>query len=571
MSYFPESLYLRLPPINSDFVKNTNGIFTVGDRRMRFMGVNKFEMGINGMSSAAIDTYLDDSQRLSIPVVRTWAFADQGFFDLFYPIGTNLITTNAGFETGDFTDWTASADGGFNWEISTDTSQAGTYSAKLDATGGYTGLGRAVTVTAHTDYLLDFYHKTTNRGGLPARVIVGTALDDNSIKDGGYINDTSGLWARQQVQFNSGASTTVWFTFQNFGGSVLGYIDTVNVSAQSGAPALVVNEAMMRTLDLAIYKAGLNGTRLWLSLMDGNFFNYNSKAWYISKANTINGTSLSADQHSTDFFTQTGPQNIFKLWIDTLTDRTNFYNGIVNKNNPAIFCFELGNELRAEASEGADVNTLGSSNLAILTNGGGWIDRMSTYFKTKDPNHMVCFGDSSHGWDYRNGDTIWNGTYYGVDYGIESTLPNIDFIAVHMYINHGDNVHLQEYGQYLGYPNAVSKEGLIAQIRHIISTAKANGKPAVLAETGFLRETIGDNTYFPLYPRANAFAELANIWFEAGGDAMLIWTGEVGDAPNSYPVNLSGWDNNTTNLNYNDLPIQDMITRVNTLLSQERI
>ncbi len=239
-------------------------------------------------------------------------------------------------------------------------------------------------------------------------------------------------------------------------------------------------------------------------------------------------------------------------------------NGRLYRNDDTIFSWELGNELRYDlfTSEGGTQNTINSTDIIAVSD---WIKDVAGYIHSLDSNHMVGYGDQAHTWQWVQGDVVSNGSGYGVDYNLQSMLSQLDYLDFHTYPTQVDNIHLQEYGQRLGFPDAVSGAGYKAQLRDFVNVGKANNKPVLCGELGMIRDTIGDNTYFPLYPRVNAFAEIFNTLFDAGCDGIILWHGEISDG-GSYTVNITGsWDGNNINANWNDTTLAQLITQRNNL------
>ena len=75
-----------------------------------------------------------------------------------------------------------------------------------------------------------------------------------------------------------------------------------------------------------------------------------------------------------DFFTKDGPQRLYKRHMKAVVTRRNTFNGLLYRDDPTIFAWNLINEQRCTFCE-SETNE--------------WIKTMSAYLKTVDPNHMV--------------------------------------------------------------------------------------------------------------------------------------------------------------------------------------
>lgn len=475
--------------------------------------------------------------------------------------GPNLIT-NGDFET-DLSGYSFDSD----FTRSNDFAQSGSWSLKEVSTSGFQNFttlndANGIDIAPNTLYRFSFYVKLQTLSGSNTPIVYVNSQNAFGTTIVSQVLSPSASFQKVTLEFDSGSAEKVWIRISTNNSNVIAYYDLFSL-VKVYVPILTYREAQFKQLDMILDEASKRGIRLQLSFAD-NTTNFDTKSTYVSWANTLWNQGLSNSFPNLDFFTNKYCIGFFQDFLHTILTRQNTINGRIYSQDATIGILELGNELRTDTFEGATVNTLQSTNLAILSNPGGWIDIMSTYIKSIDPNHLVSFGDSAHTWQWVNGDTVSNGTFYGVDYGIIAALPNIDIVDYHTYPTQQDGVHLQEYGQRLGFPNAVSGDGYRAQLRDFVDVPKALGKIATISEVGFPREEIADNTYFPLYPRINAFKEITEVFFTEGGDGICIWHGEDGDG-GSYTVNVSGtWDGTTTNLNFDDRPVAAFILQVNT-------
>lgn len=616
-----------------DFVSVSGGNLMRLGRRYRYDGINFYPLLHFTLGQSDIDTLLNYAYADGVRVIRAWCF-DAGYLPgnsaanyryLEYPVGTNLLS-NGNFET-DTTGWTVGSD--FT-RVSNDAYDSD-YSMKQVSTSGYSGIQAGFTTTTNTSYVVTFYYKVSNPSGNPPVLFIGTTPGDNDVLDAGYNSGTSGLWARRQVQFNSGSNTTVYLSFQNWGGSVTAYYDDINVSVQ-GTPIFKWREATLQNLDLVLDRFRRKGMKVMLSLADnptyhtketyirwsdliygttyyspvthtigagnlsrvgttvtcttpiahgyytGNLVTiagaveagFNGNVWItVTGASTftyVSGTSGTTTATGTitvvrdvtpqAFFDDANCRQMYKDFVDKLTQRVNSINGIPYKNDDTIFSWELGNEMRYDQNNDPNINGPTSKNLAALGGTGGWADIQSTYIKTKDSNHLVGFGDLAHAQPYTTNDTIYNGTYYGIDYETTGNLTNIDYYDIHLYPYQYDNQNLRTptgyWGIRLGYSQLTSA-GFVAQIEELVAIAKSHSKPLLVTEIGIVKSNVQAAQY-PAYPRSLFGQNFSDLFYGEGGDGINWWHYSPftdNENYNIYPVgphtggNANGNDNDT--------------------------
>lgn len=325
------------------------------------------------------------------------------------------------------------------------------------------------------------------------------------------------------------------------------------------------------SLDRVVDAAQRAGVKLILPLVDNNG---NNKEDYLTWNDAINGTSYGTNEWN--FFDDTNVRQMYKDFVDKLAARVNTINGRTYASDDTIFSIELGNELRYDKSGDPDINTPASFNFAQLGKSGGWADTMSTYIKTKFPSHLVGYGDLGHTNDFVTGDTIHNGTFYGVDYTLTGALSNIDYYDFHTYVyDDSPTFTLRKYGQALGEPDTKSARGLTKQLMDFVRIAKANGKPVVIGEWGVdKRNTLND--LYASYPRETHHAKLFRDFFNAGGDGVCLWHGATSAIldDNNYNILLDGVHtgaNDNGNENDDDTTLLSVIAQTNERINGRRI
>lgn len=207
----------------------------------------------------------------------------------------------------------------------------------------------------------------------------------------------------------------------------------------------VYQEQVFQGLDYVLAKADKVGIRLILPLIN-NWKSYGGIDQYVAWSSTANSHD--------DFYTDSNTRKWFKNYIYTVLNRVNTINGKTYKNDPTIFAWELGNELRAQSNPSG--NTLQN-----------WIIEMSSYIKKIDPHHLVSIGIEG----------FYNDQ--GIDFIRNHQLSTIDFCTVHLW---PDSLGMN-YEQSIKWAR-----------KHIDQAHKIIGKPIILEEFGKNRDKDGSTT-----------------------------------------------------------------------------
>lgn len=425
----------------SGFVTVRDGKFWLHGHEYRGVGFNYYTLAWAAKSS--ITQIMDHIVGVGGNEIRFWAFdqlnpsdSDGNFHFLDYPLDDPELMTDASittdFEAGT-TGWTLSGD----FTRSSEDSHTGSYSIKQVSAGGYNEFtSDEITVTPGSNYTLTFYYKRISQGGFGPYLNIRKGSDGSQLYDGGLLEQTGpdddDGWQRKQINFNVGAESGIKVRIQNFSGSVTFYYDDFWLNLQ-GAPLLGSRESQFRLLDFVADEARKRGLKLVPSFAD-NTTNYNTKLTYIRWANAISGAGASTGFPYIGFFNNGIVKQLYKDVIAEFLNRENTINGMIYKEDPTFKNWELGNELRLDRSDPSGVNTPSSANIALLSGPGGWADEMSTHIvETLGAKQLVTFGSMAHGYDYRAGDSVFNGSYYGVDYRVMALLPYIHFLDFHLY------------------------------------------------------------------------------------------------------------------------------------------
>lgn len=149
------------------------------------------------------------------------------------------------------------------------------------------------------------------------------------------------------------------------------------------------NEDALEPLDYALQQCNIRGMKLIVPLIDM----YGSLPWLVT--NTGGGAN-------TNFWTRTATIDAYKARIDAVLDHVNVYTGVALKDDPAILCWETGNELVYGVTDAqlrawsADISayiktTKGAQQLLMAGQYGTWDD--ATYMGDEN---MDIYGD--HGY-----------------------------------------------------------------------------------------------------------------------------------------------------------------------------
>ncbi|KAM5352965.1 hypothetical protein ACJ41O_005687 [Fusarium nematophilum] len=204
-------------------------------------------------------------------------------------------------------------------------------------------------------------------------------------------------------------------------------------------------EIDLHLLDVVIEAAEASGIKLILALTN-NWADYGGMDVY-----TVN---LGGRYHD-DFYRLPAIKKAFKNYISAVVNRF--------KDSPAVFAWEIANEPRCGADGTRNLPRGPDCTTTLLTS---WIDEISTFIKSIDPNHLVTTGSEGH-FSRVSSDWAYNGAD-GNDYDAEVALPNIDF------------------GTFHSYPDWWSKTAQWTEQWIVDHAEAANGKPVVHEEYGWL-------------------------------------------------------------------------------------
>ncbi|KAA6420119.1 MAG: mannan endo-1 [Trebouxia sp. A1-2] len=142
----------------------------------------------------------------------------------------------------------------------------------------------------------------------------------------------------------------------------------------------VYNEVAFQGLDKIINDASEAGIKLILPFTD-NWHFQDGLFQYVEW-----GHSMATG----DFFTDPTIIQLYKNHVTAIVNRTNTLNGRQYKDEPAIFAWDLINELRDGCNTSAPNATCDP---AFTGSVQAWIEEVSAFVKAADPNHLVIVGE----------------------------------------------------------------------------------------------------------------------------------------------------------------------------------
>jgi len=171
----------------------------------------------------------------------------------------------------------------------------------------------------------------------------------------------------------------------------------------------------LENLDYAVAKASSLGIKLLL-VMTNNWREFGGidqyLAWY------------GLDQHR-EFYRSPPVKAAFKAWLTHLMLRKNSVSGLIYRDDPSIFGWELANEPRCK---GSGLSLSAACDPKLITD---WASEMSAYAKSIDDHHLIAVGDE--GFLNEGGVHFTYRADDGVDHRALTALPSVDFGTFHLY------------------------------------------------------------------------------------------------------------------------------------------
>jgi mannan endo-1,4-beta-mannosidase len=172
------------------------------------------------------------------------------------------------------------------------------------------------------------------------------------------------------------------------------------------------NEEAFRSLDRAIAEAARNNLRVQLCLTNwwrdtGGVVRYLRWAGLPDAADETKPHGINTERAML-FYTDEKARELYRAHVRKIVTRRNTVTGVLYRDDPAIMSYELMNEAQAPTGR--------------YNERRAWVEEMSRYIKSLDPNHLVAPGT----WGYRN-------SFERRAWLEEHKLPSVDFCDVHVY------------------------------------------------------------------------------------------------------------------------------------------
>jgi mannan endo-1,4-beta-mannosidase len=243
-----------------------------------------------------------------------------------------------------------------------------------------------------------------------------------------YFLGSNAYYLEQETAYGSTVATDALDAFQAAGIKVVrtwGFNNNGTGTASNDPSVIqesagVYQDSGWQAMDTVIAEAGKRGIKLIVNLVN-NWDDYGGMNQYVTWAG-LSGHDL--------FFTNAAVKQLYKNYVTAFLNRTNSVTGVVYKNDPTIFGWELANEARCQSDPGAASGTLVA-----------WYREMSAYVKTVDPNHLVATGEE--GFDVTTTGMTPLTSYslyyhlvawfFGTSFTQNTALPDIDWASGHLY------------------------------------------------------------------------------------------------------------------------------------------
>jgi mannan endo-1,4-beta-mannosidase len=244
------------------------------------------------------------------------------------------------------------------------------------------------------------------------------------------------------------------------------------------------NEEALRQLDRIVTEAGQNGVRVQICLT--NWWRDTGGVTQYLRWAGIEGADDDRYPYGINFeramlfYTNEETRRMYRQHLEKIVMRRNHLTGVLYRDDPAIFGWELMNEAQAVTGHWKDRRD--------------WIAEMSSYLKSLDPNHLVSPGD----WGYRS-------SIERREWILDHQLPHVDYCDVHIYPIDDDDSFVR------------TPTELRQFIDNRINASATVNKPLVFGEFGMQPE--GYNGFSRADWYRSFFEEIAR----SGGGGPIFW------------------------------------------------
>jgi mannan endo-1,4-beta-mannosidase len=172
------------------------------------------------------------------------------------------------------------------------------------------------------------------------------------------------------------------------------------------------NEEAFTHLDRVLAEAARNNIRVQLCLVNwwrdtGGVTQYLRWAGVGEAADERQPFGINVER-AMEFYTNETTRRLYREHVERIVTRRNTVTGVLYKDDPTIFSYELINEGQAPTGRTHERRA--------------WVEEMSALIKSLDPHHLVASGS----WGYRN-------AYERRAWLEEQSLPTLDFVDIHNY------------------------------------------------------------------------------------------------------------------------------------------
>jgi mannan endo-1,4-beta-mannosidase len=269
-----------------------------------------------------------------------------------------------------------------------------------------------------------------------------------------------------------------------------------------GRPAYNDSETGIAHLDYVLDKAAELGLRV-IVVLTNNWRDFGGMDQYLMWYGLV-------AHHQ--FYTDPRVARAYEDWVAHLIAHKNTISGVLYRDDPTIFAWELANEPRCNNASPFDHRAECSASMIVQ-----WSRRMSDFIKSLDPNHLVSVGDEGF---FAGGRGFGRDGAEGVDHAALLAVDHIDFGTYHLY---PDN-----WGQPLAWAGA--------WIEDHIEAARQAGKPTVLEEYGVIARRDRAGLVVDEERRAKAYPRWHEVIEKRGGNGALFWMlGGYDDDYGRYP------------------------------------